>query len=105
MVAPVVNARGKLGSVLGLVGMTVRGQRPSERCVRSGASWGQRMPRGGIPAFAGMTWEGAGMGLEGAGVTWVRVGLAFMGVTWVRVGLAFMGVTWVRVGLAFMGVT
>ena len=74
MVAPVVNARGKSGSVLGLVGMTVRGERPSEWCVCSGASWGQRVPGGGIPAFAGVTWEGAGMAWEG-------VGLAFMGMT------------------------
>ena len=49
--------------------------------------WGTATPRavrliaqGEIPAFAGMTWEGAGMTWEGAGMTWVSVGMTWVGV-------------------------
>ena len=47
----------------------------------------------GIPAYAGMTWEGAGMMRTDGGMTWVGVGMMRTdgGMTWVGVGMTRVG--------------
>ena len=53
-----------------IIGMTGN----SKRYAESAAAWAQFMLREGVPAFAGMTWEGAVMTVVGAGMAWVWAG-------------------------------